>query len=97
MSFSRIGGGRPPARCVSPGGMTGYAREPSLGSEDLRWRAPPEESGEVAMLSRCLPHTHAGEPMIDSDGFGRELFAMFRQGAGGAEQGGSAMLELAGL
>ncbi len=30
-------------------------------------------------------------------GTGRELFAMFRHGAGGAEQGGSAMLELAGL
>jgi phosphogluconate dehydratase len=28
---------------------------------------------------------------------GRELFAMFRHAAGGAEQGGSAMLELAGL
>jgi phosphogluconate dehydratase len=30
-------------------------------------------------------------------GMGRELFAMFRRSAGGAEQGGSAMLELAGL
>ena len=30
-------------------------------------------------------------------GMGRELFAMFRLGAGGAEQGGSAMLEIAGL
>lgn len=30
-------------------------------------------------------------------GTGRELFAMFRHAAGGAEQGGSAMLELAGL
>ncbi|MDE8650171.1 phosphogluconate dehydratase [Novosphingobium album (ex Liu et al. 2023)] len=30
-------------------------------------------------------------------GMGRELFAMFRMGAGGAEQGGSAMLEVAGL
>lgn len=30
-------------------------------------------------------------------GTGRELFAMFRHSAGGAEQGGSAMLELAGL
>jgi phosphogluconate dehydratase len=30
-------------------------------------------------------------------GMGRELFAMFRLAAGGAEQGGSAMLELAGL
>ena len=30
-------------------------------------------------------------------GMGRELFAMFRHAAGGAEQGGSAMLEMAGL
>jgi len=30
-------------------------------------------------------------------GMGRELFALFRLGAGGAEQGGSAMLEAAGL
>jgi len=30
-------------------------------------------------------------------GMGRELFAMFRNHAGGAEQGGSSMLELAGL
>jgi len=30
-------------------------------------------------------------------GMGRELFAMFRMSAGGAEQGGSAMLEVAGL
>jgi phosphogluconate dehydratase len=30
-------------------------------------------------------------------GMGRELFAMFRMNAGGAEQGGSAMLETAGL
>jgi phosphogluconate dehydratase len=30
-------------------------------------------------------------------GMGRELFAMFRMNAGGAEQGGSAMLEVAGL
>jgi phosphogluconate dehydratase len=28
---------------------------------------------------------------------GRELFAMFRINAGGAEQGGSSMLEVAGL
>ncbi|MBV1690944.1 phosphogluconate dehydratase [Novosphingobium sp. G106] len=35
-----------------------------------------------------------GEAMF---GTGRELFAMFRHAAGGAEQGGSAMLEMAGL
>jgi phosphogluconate dehydratase len=37
------------------------------------------------------------QPRETSQGMGRELFAMFRHGAGGAEQGGSAMLEMAGL
>ena len=40
------------------------------------------------------------EPAQQSEalqGTGRELFAMFRLNAGGAEQGGSAMLEMAGL
>ncbi|QDK31317.1 phosphogluconate dehydratase [Sphingomonas sp. IC081] len=32
-----------------------------------------------------------------AEGMGRELFAMFRMNAGGAEQGGSSMLEVAGL
>ena len=32
-----------------------------------------------------------------AQGMGRELFAMFRLNAGGAEQGGSSMLEVAGL
>jgi phosphogluconate dehydratase len=36
-------------------------------------------------------------PSEVSQGMGRELFAMFRHAAGGAEQGGSAMLEMAGL
>ncbi|GGC32958.1 phosphogluconate dehydratase [Novosphingobium marinum] len=34
---------------------------------------------------------------VPAQGMGRELFAMFRANAGGAEQGGSSMLELAGL
>ena len=36
-------------------------------------------------------------PPDTGTGMGRELFALFRIGAGGAEQGGSAMLEAAGL
>ena len=42
----------------------------------------------------------AREPVqvaISAMGMGRELFAMFRMNAGGAEQGGSSMLEMAGL
>ncbi|MDN3646177.1 phosphogluconate dehydratase [Pontixanthobacter aestiaquae] len=38
----------------------------------------------------------APDPVAD-DGFGRELFAMFRSHADGAEQGGSSMLAQAGL
>jgi len=36
-------------------------------------------------------------PPPPHEGMGRELFAMFRYGASGAEQGASAMLEMAGL
>jgi len=36
-------------------------------------------------------------PPPPENGMGRELFAMFRYGASGAEQGASAMLEMAGL
>ncbi len=39
----------------------------------------------------------AAEPPPMEDGMGRELFAMMRMGADGAEQGGSAMLKVAGL
>ena len=39
----------------------------------------------------------AAAPHTSAQGTGRELFAMFRHGADGAEQGGSAMLALAGL
>ena len=46
-----------------------------------------------ADLASREPAAQPPQPM----GMGRELFAMFRINAGGAEQGGSAMLELAGL
>ncbi len=39
----------------------------------------------------------AAEPPLHVDGTGRELFAMMRAGADGAEQGASAMLSAAGL
>ncbi|NOW46149.1 phosphogluconate dehydratase [Novosphingobium sp. SG751A] len=39
----------------------------------------------------------AATPPVAAMGVGRELFAMFRAGADGAEKGGSAMLALAGL
>jgi phosphogluconate dehydratase len=56
-------------------------------------------SGETGELSTTadLSTREPASPPEDAMGMGRELFAMFRLNAGGAEQGGSAMLELAGL
>ncbi|WP_156841182.1 phosphogluconate dehydratase [Novosphingobium aquimarinum] len=54
------------------------------------------ETGELS-TSADLSGREPAAPTEDVMGMGRELFAMFRLGAGGAEQGGSAMLELAGL
>jgi phosphogluconate dehydratase len=42
-------------------------------------------------------HRAQAEPPAHADGLGRELFAMMRLGADGAEQGASAMLAAAGL
>lgn len=52
--------------------------------------------GTISTSADLAGRAPAGPPEASS-GMGRELFAMFRAGAGGAEQGGSAMLELAGL
>jgi phosphogluconate dehydratase len=54
------------------------------------------ETGTLSTTADLATRDPAALP-ADSGGFGRELFAMFRHGAGGAEQGGSAMLEFAGL
>ena len=62
--------------------------------------------GDVVRLSaedgtlEVLADLSGREPALPAEamsGMGRELFAVFRHLAGGAEQGGSAMLELAGL
>ncbi len=44
-----------------------------------------------------LSSREPAQPPVPELGMGRELFAMFRAGASGAEQGASAMLEMAGL
>jgi phosphogluconate dehydratase len=54
------------------------------------------ETGELS-TSADLSSREPAAPTEEVMGMGRELFAMFRLSAGGAEQGGSAMLELAGL
>jgi phosphogluconate dehydratase len=56
-------------------------------------------SAETGVLE-TLADLSGREPAVASGeawGMGRELFAMFRAGAGSAETGGSAMLDMAGL
>ena len=52
--------------------------------------------GTLEVLADLSARTPASPPPADM-GLGRELFAMMRAGADGAEHGGSAMLALAGL
>ena len=53
-------------------------------------------TGTLEVLADLAGRQPAPAPQV-SGGMGRELFAMFRAGADGAEAGGSAMLALAGL
>jgi phosphogluconate dehydratase len=53
-------------------------------------------TGSLEVLADLDTRTPA-EAAIIPDGTGREIFAMMRLGADGAEQGGSAMLAAAGL
>ena len=53
-------------------------------------------TGQLEVLADLSGRTPAAPP-APADGMGRELFAFFRHGADGAEQGGSAMLAAAGL
>ncbi len=52
--------------------------------------------GTLEVKADLSGRTAAAPPPVE-EGMGRELFAMLRLGADGAEQGGSAMLALAGL
>ncbi|MEP7221572.1 MAG: phosphogluconate dehydratase [Novosphingobium sp.] len=54
------------------------------------------QTGTIEVLAD-LSGREAATPHESMNGVGRELFAMFRQGADGAEQGASAMLAAAGL
>lgn len=53
-------------------------------------------TGTLEVLADLAGRTPASPPPV-GEGMGRELFAMFRAGADGAERGGSAMLAMAGL
>ena len=54
------------------------------------------ETGTLSTTADLDARSPAAEPEADS-GMGRELFAMFRRNADGAEQGASSMLAMAGL
>jgi len=54
------------------------------------------DDGTLTTTADLFDREPAAPPAADI-GMGRELFAMFRYGASGAEQGASAMLEMAGL
>jgi phosphogluconate dehydratase len=54
------------------------------------------DDGTLTTTADLFERKPAAPPPADV-GMGRELFAMFRYGASGAEQGASAMLEMAGL
>jgi phosphogluconate dehydratase len=52
--------------------------------------------GLLEVKADLSTRTAATQPAVE-DGLGRELFAIMRAGADGAERGGSAMLVAAGL
>ena len=54
------------------------------------------ETGTLSTTAELNDRAPASEPQADG-GMGRELFAMFRANADGAEQGASSMLAMAGL
>ena len=91
--MSGASGKVPAAIHVTPealgGGPLAYLRDGDM----VRVCAATGTLSTTADLARRAPV----EPELQSVGMGRELFAMFRHGASGAEQGGSAMLALAGL
>ena len=91
--MSGASGKVPAAIHVTPealrGGMLGYVQDGDM----IRLCA---ETGSLELLADLTGRVPAIPPQPGA-GMGRELFAMFRIGADGAEQGGSAMLAAAGL
>ena len=91
--MSGASGKVPAAIHVTPealrGGMLGYVQDGDV----IRLCA---ETGSLELLADLTGRVPATPPQ-SGEGMGRELFAMFRVGADGAEQGGSAMLAAAGL
>ncbi|MDB5725420.1 MAG: phosphogluconate dehydratase [Novosphingobium sp.] len=91
--MSGASGKVPAAIHVTPealgGGPLAFVQDGDL----IRFSAHDGTLEVVADLAERLP----AQPTEEEQGTGRELFAMMRLGASGAEQGASAMLALAGL
>ena len=74
----------------------GAGRRPAGAAARRRCGAALRRDGRARTCSPNWPAANPPRRRARRRGMGRELFAMFRHGADGAEQGGSAMLELAG-
>ncbi|MCW1429576.1 phosphogluconate dehydratase [Novosphingobium sp. JCM 18896] len=91
--MSGASGKVPAAIHITPEALNGGALALLQDGDLVRLSA---EDGTLEVLSDLSGRTPA-QCHEATAGMGRELFAVFRHMAGGAEQGGSAMLELAGL
>ncbi|WJS99407.1 phosphogluconate dehydratase [Novosphingobium humi] len=91
--MSGASGKVPAAIHVTPEALAGGALALVQNGDIIRVCA---QSGTLEVKADLSGRTPASAP-VAAMGVGRELFAMFRAGADGAEKGGSAMLALAGL
>ncbi|WCT77073.1 phosphogluconate dehydratase [Novosphingobium humi] len=91
--MSGASGKVPAAIHVTPEALAGGALALVQNGDIIRVCA---QSGTLEVKADLSGRTPASAPAA-AMGVGRELFAMFRAGADGAEKGGSAMLALAGL
>ncbi|MBN9143031.1 MULTISPECIES: phosphogluconate dehydratase [unclassified Novosphingobium] len=91
--MSGASGKVPAAIHVTPEALAGGALALVQNGDIIRVCA---QSGTLEVKADLSGRTPAAAP-VAAMGVGRELFAMFRAGADGAEKGGSAMLALAGL
>ena len=97
--MSGASGKVPAAIHITPEALGGVGHEPGplayvQDGDIIRLCA---HTGSLEVLADLSTRQPATPTAGAAQGVGRELFAMFRLGADGAEQGGSAMLALAGL
>ncbi|MDE2435459.1 MAG: phosphogluconate dehydratase [Sphingomonadales bacterium] len=91
--MSGASGKVPAAIHVTPEALAGGALAYLRDGDTVRLCA---RTGTLEVLAD-ISHREAAVPPVAEKGMGRELFAMFRRHADGAERGGSAMLAEAGL